>query len=275
MIKMKQNLIVLAFLLICSLTQAANVKGNGNIVTKDIQVDQYEKIELSVSQTNMNSGFWGNTSKKNPVFNYTQTNEKSTLRVTTDENLFTHLDIECSNGVLVIKTAKNSKIAPTQLLIDGTSKGLKYLQVSGGANFLVQGALIGENLEILASGGSDVFMKYSVRLTETVIKLSGGSDLIADDLVTEKLKVSISGGADAKLKGAADQAKYSASGGADIKAYGLVVKRLECSASGGADIEAHATETIRASASGGADIYYKGEAVAEVSKSGGGSVKKR
>lgn len=273
---MKTNMLMTALLLLVCATgmQAAKVKGNGKVVTRDIQVAEYDQVEVGIS---MSSDLFTVLSgkKESPAFHYKQTNGKASLKITLDENLFDELDITSSNGKLKIRAKEKTQISPTRLMLNGTSQKLSKVAVSGSIDFVLQSALNTDKLEVAASGASDMIMKQPVRAASCLGAFSGSSDWVADNLTCDYLEVAISGSSDAVLKGQAGKAQFSASGSSDVKAYDLVVKDLECGASGSSDMQVHATATIQASASGGSDIYYKGNPAKEhISASGGSSVKR-
>lgn len=110
---------------------------------------------------------------------------------------------------------------------------------------------------ISASGGSDVIGRNVIESGDLELKASGGSD-IKLEVKTKNLKVEVSGGADIMLSGYTDQLHASSSGGSDLKALDLIAKRAQLEASGGADIKVHVEDEIDAKASGGADIAYRG-----------------
>lgn len=135
-----------------------------------------------------------------------------------------------------------------------TFRQLKNLQASGGADVFGQGRLSFNDLNLEASGGSDVKL-----------------DLQADDL-----NVSASGGADAILQGSARSLNAEGSGGADLDARKLIVETCNANSSGGSDVYINATRELRMKASGGSDIYYYGPAkVLGKSESGGSDIKRR
>lgn len=133
-----------------------------------------------------------------------------------------------------------------------TFKQLTSLQASGGADVFGQGTLSFNDLNLDASGGSDV--KLSLKATD--------------------LRVSASGGADAVLQGSARTLNANGSGGADLDARKLTVETCKAESSGGSDVYVNASKELSMSASGGADIYYSGSArVVSKSKSGGADIK--
>lgn len=266
------RVIVLAFIGLMTLgivsCHAKRVKGNGNIITKEIQVSDYK--EIKVGQGIESNGMSFSKKNQSPRFNYKQQSGNAGLEITIDENLLSLLVIESNEGVLRIGTERGTQINPSRLEISGHSKELKKLGVSGGMDFVLKNKLAGDNLEVSASGASDVYLENAVRISNLCkISLSGASDVKASDLECDKIECRSSGSSDIKMSGKANDGEYHCSGSSDIKSYDFVVKRLRCSASGSSDILTNVTERLDASASGSSDIKYKGNP--EVKKSSSGS----
>ena len=111
--------------------------------------------------------------------------------------------------------------------------------------------------KIITSGGSDLNGDDVINSKELEIKASGGSD-IELEVVTNHLDINVSGGADINLSGKTRYLYANTSGGSDLKAFDLIVERAELHASGGSDIKVYVEEEMEAKASGGSDIEYMG-----------------
>ena len=239
---MKTKLVAVIALIFCAfMAEASKVEGNGNIITKEISVDNYSEIELG-----------GN--------------------IEYSGNNFPLLSIKSNNGRLAIRIQDGTRIKPTQYVIEGSSKTLKYLKTSGPMDFEAQNAFSEDQLEIKISGSSDVKFPHNVKLRLGEFSVSGSGDLVFEDLDCKNLTSKVSGSGDITLKGKADEARYSVSGSGDIKAYDLSVNDLSCSVSGSGDARVYAKDNMNLSVSGSGDIRYKGPANVNKSKSGSGSI---
>ena len=241
--------------------EAKKVKGNGDIITKEISVRDYSAIKVGSTAMGYSDSWFG----------YTQ-GESASLRITIDENLYPYINVQVKNEELSISTENGTQLSPTRFKIEGTSKKLEKIKMSGCMDFVLRSALSGDDLEIIATRGSDVKMEQPINVSNCIIEATSGSDIIINDLTTRIIRGRASGGSDLKLTGKAENGEYSASGGSDIKAYDLILNQLECSASGGSDIYTHVTDYIKASASGGSDVHYKGSARSDTSTSGGSDI---
>ena len=70
------------------------IKGDGNIVTKEIPISEYTQLKIG-----------GNIEKS--VFNYSQKESHPSVQLTIDSNLLPYLKIQVENGCLIINTRNN------------------------------------------------------------------------------------------------------------------------------------------------------------------------
>lgn len=131
---------------------------------------------------------------------------------------------------------------------------LVSLTASGGSDVRTQGNFASDNLELVASGGSDL-----------TIAVSAGS-----------LEATASGGSDLRLSGTARSARVRSSGGSDLNASQLTADEVDVDSSGGSDVMIAVRNSIVGSASGGSDVIYSGEPrTVDVDASGGSDVRRR
>lgn len=129
--------------------------------------------------------------------------------------------------------------------------------------------------DLSAGGGSDVFGRGTLSFGDLNVEASGGSD-VKLALKADKLNASASGGADLKLEGSARMLNAEGSGGSDLDARDLVVETCNANSSGGSDVYINASREMSLKASGGSDIYYYGRAkVLAKSESGGSDITRR
>ena len=129
--------------------------------------------------------------------------------------------------------------------------------------------------DLQAGGGSDVIGQGRLSFNDLNVGASGGSDVTLA-LKADKLNASASGGADLKLDGSARTLNANGSGGSDLDARQLTVEICNAHSSGGSDVYVNATRELSMKASGGSDIYYYGPAkVLAKSESGGSDITHR
>jgi hypothetical protein len=273
--KKRAFLFITGLLLAGSFTflHAEKIKGNGNVITKEIPVSDFNNVAIGPG-IECNSRFFSRNTYQSPVLNYTQTTGAFALSVTMDENLFSYLEIKSGGDELSVHTPKGVVINPSKLEINASSKELKKVAVSGCIDFVTANTFKSDRLTIGISGASDVKINHPAQIEQFSVNISGAGDLITEKLTCKELECNISGAGDIALKGKADRARFTVSGAGDIKAYDLIVKYLECRVSGSGDANIMATETLDATVSGTGDIRYKGNARANTRVSGFGDIKK-
>lgn len=268
---MKHTLHIIPLFLLALLSATENLnagkrtplKGNGNIITHEINLTEFTQITLT-----------GNI-ETDASFEYSQVPQNTaSLTIEVDENLLSHLNIQVSDGHLTVSTKKNIRLEPTKLIIHGQSATLEEVQISGRFLFSLQTKLKTPKLNIETYGAADARWNPHIETQCCKINVNGAGDLAIEDLQCADLQVEISGAGDVKLKGKVQNGKYEVSGAGDLSAYGCVVENLECEVHGSGDILAHATQTLKAEASGAGDILYKGNPKANVETSFAGTIKK-
>jgi hypothetical protein len=268
-----KGLVLAACCLLCSLgLSASKIKGNGTIITKTIAVETFDAVEIGRGIAYQSSGF-GYEPKEKPVFRYAQNSGKSSLTITTDENIFSLLKISSSDGKLTIKSQGDDKLYPTQLNIQAASGKLKNVALSGAINFIMETPFQGDHLKIAVSGAGDIKMAKKVQLTNFEAAISGAGDLQADDLSCDRFTASISGAGDMQLSGKSRETKISVSGAGDVDAYEFESQEVSVSVSGAGNVHIYASDNLDASVSGIGSIRYKGNPVTRLKKSGMGSIK--
>lgn len=132
-----------------------------------------------------------------------------------------------------------------------------------------------KNLDKLqGSGGSDILVEGSIKVTGLDLGISGGSDFDGK-VEANELKVNASGGSDVKISGTVKNLNIDASGGSDFNGYDLAADVCNLEVSGGSDVHITINKELSAEASGGSDVFYRGNgAIREMKSSGSSSIKK-
>ena len=266
---------IAALCLVASTAEAKKIEGNGELEIRRIEVKDFQKVylrNLRQPQKVFDLSLFRN-GKTYPEFVYRQTGETS-LKVTTDSNLFPYLQFLVEDGELRVEVTKGDAVYPTRLLLEGTSAGLEEVNIGGGADFTLASDFRGDNLSVSVGGGGDFLAKKPMRIQNGEFSTGGGGDMDIQNLTCDRAYIRTSGGGDCDIRGKAREAEIRTSGGGDIDAEDFVVENLTVQCSGGGDADVHATRTLTAKASGGGDISYRGNPQTNISTSGGGSTRK-
>ena len=267
-----RNLFILAALLgIIMPAQAEKIKGNGKIVTKEIQVDAYECVNMG-SQPSHQGSLFGSKKKSYkttlaPTFYYTQ-GDQASLTITTDENLLPYFEIEVKGKKLEIAIQEGMTLSPTKLEFNGSSEALNAIELHTHGYFHLQSPLNGKALEASSAGGGGIYLNQPVQLVKCEANLAGGGRIEIKQLTCEKMETSIAGGGEVELAGEAEEQEISIAGGGKVHAYDFLTEQVDFSSAGGGSAEVHATRRLETSMVGG-HIYYKGTPEIETSNVGG------
>ncbi|TRX61580.1 head GIN domain-containing protein [Carboxylicivirga sp. M1479] len=184
-----------------------------------------------------------------------------------------------SDGIEVDVTCGKSDIHRLKTEVVGSTLKI-YMKGNGVWNWnsktVPKVYVVFDQLEKLsASGGSDVHGQNEIQQNNLMILSSGGSDVYLE-LKTDELTLETSGGSDLKLSGTTQLLVASSSGGSDINARNLKAQKVKVSTSGGSDAIVWAEKEIVANASGGSDVtYYGNPQVKQLNESGAGDISHR
>ncbi len=128
---------------------------------------------------------------------------------------------------------------------------------------------------IKASGAADIFGKDVLKADNIEITASGSSDIQLNLKVNGMLKCNASGSSDIDLTGEGKQGYVIASGASDIGMKKFCLNTLEAKISGASDADFYVSDSISVRASGASDVtYYGSPEYVNIDKSGSSDVRK-
>ena len=238
------------------------IKGDGHVVTKEIPISEYTQIKIG-----------GNMEK--PVFNYSQWEKQSCVKLTIDSNLLPHLEIRVQRGCLTICTKNKERLQPTRMIVDSQSARLDKAHIDGAFRFIFRTGLNAKNLELIVGGTTDVRSNKPIRVEENCkVEACDAGILKATDLQCSHLNVVIKDSGVLDLKGEAQTGKYMVGDAGELKAYGFVTEELNCRVNGAGEAKAHVTERLEGHVSEAGLLKYKGFPRSDVRCTGAGEVKR-
>lgn len=246
-----------------------SIRGNGHIITKKIEISDYESINMIGCSA---------------YIEYKQSDETPKLTVIIDENVLPYISIKVEGGTLKVapkalddpdnEWRNTCNINPSKFKIITNSKNLKEIQAVGSGDFSVLSDLSINKLAVNLAGSGSVNFTKAVKGSKIALSLAGSGDINANDIRVDNLECSLAGSGDITLGGETPRANYNVASSGEINAYKCIVKKLDCSVAGSGEIKAYATENIDATVTGSGSIYHKGNAKASTSVFGSGSIKK-
>jgi len=210
------------------------IRGNGNVVTIERSVGDYETIA---------SAGWFD------IILVSGTEGQITLKG--EENLLEYIETEVKNGKLTIKKEKGVNLKPSSWK-GGIEVTVPIEEISG----------------VSLAGSGDVISKTTIKTDNFKASLAGSGD-VSLSVEASDFEASLSGSGDMEFDGSATNFKVSIAGSGDVDAFGLSAEYVEASVAGSADLNVTANQGIKARVSGSGDITYRGNPTKIDSKTSG------
>ena len=211
------------FTITLSSAQWKRVKGNGNIVTIERSVGEYDRVALAG---------WFDVELVD--------GKEGELTLEGESNLLEYIKTEVKDGKLTIKQKKGINLKPSNW-----NKGIRITVPVEDIN------------GVSLSGSGDIVGKTILQSDNFKTSISGSGDITLE-VEAKSLNASMSGSGDLRLSGKATDFGVSVSGSGDIRAYDLQADFVEAQVSGSADLKVTANQMLKARVSGSGDITYKG-----------------
>lgn len=232
--------LVIAFTVSCSAQWGKKIKGNGNTVTIDRSVGDYDAIALAG---------WFDVDLVD--------GKEGEITLEGESNLLEYIKTEVKDGKLVIKVEKGVNLKPSSW-----EEGIRI-------------TVPVETISSLAlSGSGDVVGKKTIKTDNFRTAMSGSGDITVS-VEANSVDAVMSGSGDITLSGNTRDFEARISGSGDIKAYELEADNVDATVSGSADIKVTATKMLKARVSGSGDISYRGNPdKVDTKASGSGDISK-
>jgi hypothetical protein len=215
--------LVVALSVSCSAQWGKRIKGNGNTVTIDRSVGEYDAVALAGwFDVDLVAG------------------KEGEITLEGESNLLEHIKTEVKDGKLVIKTEKGVNLKPSSW-DDGIRITVPIESISS----------------LSLSGSGDIVGKKTIKTDNFKTAMSGSGD-ITISVQANSVEASMSGSGDITLSGSTNDFEATISGSGDIKAYDLEADNVAATVSGSADIKVTANKMLKARVSGSGDIKYRG-----------------
>jgi predicted nucleic acid-binding Zn ribbon protein len=176
------------------------VIGSGNLVTKEELFTDFNAVDAG-------SGFNVEISEANSYI----------VLVTTDDNVMEHIEVTKSGDTLKVGTSWGTSFSSATLKIKITMPEINKIELSGGAQGIIEDFSSNHQVSIELSGGTQLTGKGSAG--DLIVDASGGSQLHFKDYSVQNANIELSGGSQAtiNLDGTLDA---DLSGGSQLYYYG-------------------------------------------------------
>jgi len=215
--------VVLVSLSSCRFGGGKRVKGNGNVITKEVNHGDFTKVEQKGS------------------FDVYLSNAPSTsVKIEAEENLIEYIETYVNNNTLVIRTKEGYSLRPDRdVKIYIAAPHLSDIQSSGSGDIISQ-SLISDSTK----------MSFGIR----------GSANIQVEVNAPEIDAEIRGSGDMELKGQTRKFRAEVNGSGNIKALELKAEDTDIEIKGSGDADVFASSSLNVNVRGSGDVRYKGNA---------------
>ena len=208
------------------------ITGSGNLVTKEIPVSEFQKIEAGGAfKVDVTQG------------------DKTSVIVTADDNLWDHLKVESSDGTLHLET-KPGSYNNVHLEAKVVTPKLEQVELSGASHGTLHG--------------------IDQKTNPFKLSLSGASHA-EGDIKAGELSVDESGASHASLTGSADVIRVEASGASHAALENVTANSAHANASGASHIQVNASKSLEYDLSGASHLSYAGSPKIDRAQTSGAS----
>jgi hypothetical protein len=181
--------------------------------------------------------------------------ESYKVTITTNQNLFSYLDISLSGTTLNLQTRPLTIQSFSILKAEVTMPDLREINFSGGSQGHISGFASGEDFNVSASGGSNI--NINVQVGKITFDISGGSR-VEGNVNTGATNISLSGGSNLGIIGTGGETVLNLSGGsrADLQQYS--VSNADVTLRDGSNGSVIAGGVLNVNLSGGSHLNYSG-----------------
>jgi hypothetical protein len=213
------------------------VKGNGNIVTTERSVSDYDQVHVA--------GFFDVI---------LVSGKEGELKIEAEENLLKHVITEVKGNSLKIYTEKGYNLSPSW------NKSIHITVPFTDID------------EVTLAGSGDINSNTTIKSNSFYTAISGSGDINLK-IEANHIKGVVTGSGDLRLNGKSENAEYTVTGSGDIYAFDVEAQDVTAKVTGSGDIRANCQNKLTARVTGSGDIKYNGNPKKEDSKvSGSGDI---
>lgn len=279
-----QSPFLLFFLLLLSCGSCLNaetIKGNGKIVTREVNVNGFDKIILSVPAT----------------INFIQ-GENFSCSITIDENLLDYYSFKVVGDCLFIRQLptkdgkplvsfnfgekevnlpfyKYPKLDFTKFVIDITAPRLEDVKVNGSGSFNIVSDFSDVKLDVDVVGSGSFVANKLLNINKLDIVVAGSGYVQLAQVEAQEAEATINGSGDVSLNGVFSELDFEVAGSGNIKMTGNAVMAKAKIAGSGSIRMGEISQMLKYDIAGSGNIYYSGEAELKGFVAGSGSIQKK
>jgi len=212
------------------------VRGSGTVISESRQVPEFRELRL-----------------EGPGKVVLSKGSRSSIEVTTDDNILPSIETEVTNGKLIISHKEGMNLKPTTLNFAIIVKDLAGISIAGSGDIIGNEEFNSDRLYADIAGSGDIAIKVSA----------------------DRLESSISGSGSISLSGSTKSHDARITGSGDIDAFDLQTTDSSVVITGSGNCKLRVSDNLGAKITGSGDVLYKGHPRISQSITGSGKVKDR
>lgn len=213
------------------------VKGSGDLITVDREVDSFDAIENYISADIV-----------------VKIGEPRSLKLTFDDNLIDLVSTEVYGHALEIRS-EDSYSTRSHCKLEIVAPSLEEVAIHGSGDVTVD-KLAAEDFELRIDGSGDFAAMGEVEYLD--VRIHGSGDCEFHDLKSEEVFIRIHGSGDLVLDGKTGMLDAGIYGSGNIDARDLEAADVDINVFGSGDSRVTATERLTATVNGSGDVTYYG-----------------
>lgn len=239
--KNSKSLLTLLLLLTFTISNAQfnkKIKGEGNVITKNISVSEYDAVSSAgIFKVTLVEGAEGN------------------ITLSAEENFFEYIDIYTENNKLKIEVKNNIQLNPSgknSIEVTVPVQQINALSLAGSGSIVSNTVLNADNFKVSLAGSGSLEVKVQAQHT----------------------KASVAGSGKMELSGTTENLKVSVAGSGKTHAENLKADTVELSVAGSGHVTVYSSDAIKASVAGSGNVEYRGNPeIKDIKVSGSGKVR--
>ena len=226
----------------CAMVFAQNAKGNGNIVTRDYPVSNFNELSTTLPA----------------IVNFT-VGESYSCKLTVDENLLEYIDIKTEKETLQLQTKRGARVnlMPTKMVIDITAPTLEEIDLAGSGDINILTPLENRKMEIDIAGSGSVVFQGESKFFKLDLEIAGSGSAELPNALVNEADISIAGSGEVVLAGLVKDAEVEIAGSGDVDLTGAAIEKLEYSIAGSGNILYSKVANIHGDRAGSGDVIRK------------------
>ena len=249
---MKDPMYLLLLLSISFSSCFAQIKGEGDIVDRQLKTGDFKSVKLKGS------------------FNMIVTQGERNVSATGHGNIIDRLETTVENGTLILKLEKGN-YRDYKLTVNVAAPDLNMIALAGSGDVWINDFST-KDMDVILDGSGDIVSKGKLDLNNRLnVRLSGSGD-IKLDLIADNIESEVDGSGDIRLKGKTSMLTTSVNGSGDFHGQELKSDNCVASVNGSGDVRVNVTTELTGKVNGSGDIKFKGDPKVNSNVRGSGSI---